>query len=117
MKRPAQLRIDEKVEGRDRILSFKGSADILAMSAVQGFLNRYGKEDIRLLLIDLSETEFINSPVWAVITLFARRRQNECRVAIIGMSARIRGSFEMMGLQKELPAFVDIEAARRELLQ
>jgi hypothetical protein len=33
------------------------------------------------------------------------------------MSARIRGSFEMMGLQKELPAFVDIEAARRELLQ
>src|SRR5215471_521799 len=117
MKRPTQLRIDEKVEGRDRILSFKGSADILAMPAVQGFLSRYGKEDIRLLLIDLSETEFINSPVWAVITLFARKRQNECRVAIVGMSARIRGSFEMMGLQKELPAFVDIEAARGELLQ
>jgi anti-anti-sigma factor len=117
MKRPAQLRIDEKIEGRDRILSFKGSADILAMPAVQGFLNRYSKEDIRLLLIDLSETEFINSPVWAVITLFARKRQNECRVAIVGMSSRIRGSFEMMGLQKELPAFVDIEAARGELLQ
>jgi anti-anti-sigma factor len=117
MKRPAQLRIDEKVEGRDRILSFKGSADILAMTAVQGILSRYVKEDIRLLLIDLSETEFINSPVWAVITLFARKRQNECRVAIVGMSARIRGSFEMMGLQKELAAFVDIAAARGELLQ
>jgi anti-anti-sigma factor len=117
MKRPAQLRIDEKVEGRDRILSFRGSADILAMPAVQGFLTRYAKDDIRLLLIDLSETEFINSPVWAVITLFARKRQNECRVAIVGMSARIRASFEMMGLQKELPSFVDIDSARGELLQ
>jgi anti-anti-sigma factor len=117
MKRPAQLRIDEKIEGRYRILSFRGSADILAMPALQGYLTRYGKEDIRLLLIDLSETEFINSPVWAVITLFARKRQNECRVAIVGMSARIRGSFEMMGLQKELPSFANIEAARGELLQ
>ena len=117
MKRPAQLRIDEKVEGRDRILSFRGSADILAMPAVQGFLTRYEKEDIRLLLVDLSETEFINSPVWAVITLFARKRQNECRVAIVGMSARIRGSFEMMGLQKELPSFDDVDSARGELLQ
>ena len=111
------MRIDERIEGRDRILSLKGSADILAMPAVQGFLSRYGKEDIRLLLIDLSETEFINSPVWAVITLFARKRQNDCRVAIVGMSSRIRGSFEMMGLQKELPAFLDIEDARGELLQ
>src|SRR6516225_3802465 len=81
MKRSVQLRIDEKIEGRDRILSFRGSADILAMPAVQGFLARYAKDEIRLLLIDLSETEFINSPVWAVITLFARKHQNECRVA------------------------------------
>jgi anti-anti-sigma factor len=117
MKRPAQLRIDEKVEGQDRILSFRGSADILAMPVVQGFLTRYAKENIRLLLIDLSETEFINSPVWAVITLFARKCQNECRVAIVGMSTRIRGSFEMMGLQKELPSFVDVDSARGELLQ
>jgi anti-anti-sigma factor len=117
MKQPAQLRIDEKIEGRDRILNFRGSADILSMPSVQAYLARYSKEEIRLLLIDLSETEFINSPVWAVITLFARKRKNDCRVGIIGMSARIRGSFEMMGLQKELPSFANVEAARGELLQ
>jgi anti-anti-sigma factor len=117
MKRAAQLRIDEKIEGQDRILSLQGSADILAMPAVQELLSRYGKEDIRLLLIDLSGTEFINSPVWAVITLFARKRRNESRVAIVGMSQRIKGSFEMMGLQKELQTFPDLETARRELLE
>jgi anti-anti-sigma factor len=117
MKPAAHLKIDEKVEGQDRILSFQGSADILSMPAVQEVLSRYGREEIRLLLIDLSETEFINSPVWAVITLYARKRRQQSRVAIIGMSERIKGSFEMMGLQKELLTFADIETARRELLE
>jgi anti-anti-sigma factor len=85
------------------------------MPAVQELLSRYSKEDIRLLLIDLSGTDFINSPVWAVITLYARKRRNETRVAIVGMSQRIKGSFEMMGLQKELETFADIETARQEL--
>jgi len=87
------------------------------MPAVQELLSRYSREEIRLLVIDLSGTEFINSPVWAVITLFARKRRNQVRVAIIGMSERIKGSFEMMGLQKELLAFADVETARRELLE
>jgi anti-anti-sigma factor len=117
MKRAAQLRISEKIEGRDRILSFHGSADILSMPSVQTLLLRYSREEIRLLLLDLSETEFINSPVWAVITLYARKQRNQCRVAIIGMSERIRGSFEMMGLQKELLAFPDLATARKELLE
>ena len=117
MKRAAQLRISEKIDGQDRILSFQGSADILSMPAIQALLARYGREEIRLLVIDLSGTEFINSPVWAVITLFARKRRNQVRVAIIGMSERIKGSFEMMGLQKELLAFADVETARRELLE
>jgi anti-anti-sigma factor len=116
MKRAAQLRISEKIEGQDRILSFQGSADILSMPAVQELLTRYSREEIRLLLFDLSETEFINSPVWAVITLYARKRRGQARVAIVGMSERIKGSFEMMGLQKELLAFADVETARRELL-
>jgi anti-anti-sigma factor len=117
MKHAAQLKIDEKIDGRDRILSFQGSADILSMPTVQEMLARYSKEDIRLLLIDLSGTDFINSPVWAVITLYARKRRDDTRVAIVGMSKRIKGSFEMMGLQKELQTFADVETARRELLE
>jgi anti-anti-sigma factor len=117
MKRAAQLRISEKIEGQDRILSFQGSADILSMPSVQELLSRYSREKIRLLLVDLSETEFINSPVWAVITLYARKQRDQSRVAIIGMSERIKGSFEMMGLQKELLTFADVETARRELLE
>ena len=86
------------------------------MPAVQALLSRYGREEIRLLLVDLSETEFINSPVWAVITLYARKRRNDSKVAIVGMSERIKGSFEMMGLQKELLAFADVETARQAVL-
>jgi anti-anti-sigma factor len=116
VKRAAQLRIDERTEDRDKILSLKGSADILSMPAVQEILSRCSRQEVRLLLIDLSETEFINSPVWAVITLYARKQREKSRVAIIGMSDRIRGSFEMMGLQKELETFADVETARKAML-
>ena len=68
---------------------------------------------MRTLFIDLTETSFINSPVWAIITLFCRRQKSE--VAIIGMSERIKGSFEMMGLQKELKTFATLEEGRHDL--
>jgi anti-anti-sigma factor len=116
MKRAAQLSIGERTEGQDRILNLKGAADILAMSAVQDCLTRASRDAIRLLLLDLSETDFINSPVWAVITLYARKKRDKGSVAIIGMSDRIKGSFEMMGLQKELLTFADVDSARKALL-
>jgi anti-anti-sigma factor len=115
MKRSAQLTIEEKVEGQDRVLSLRGSADILSMPAIQGLLDRYRREKIRLVVIDLSATEFINSPVWAVITLYARKKSDESRLAIVGMSERIKGSFEMMGLHRELQTYDSAELARAEL--
>jgi anti-anti-sigma regulatory factor len=111
----AHLVVEERIEGRDRILSLRGLADIRCISTVQSFLMKYGKEDIRLLLIDLSATEFINSPVWAAITLYACKKDHGSAVAIIGMPQRIRGSFEMMGLHKELQTFPTAEVARKEL--
>jgi anti-anti-sigma factor len=115
MKRSAQLTIEEKVEGQDRVLSLRGSADILSMPTMQDLLNRYRKEKIRLVVIDLSATEFINSPVWAVITLYARKKSDESRLAIVGMSERIKGSFEMMGLHRELQTYDSAKLARAEL--
>src|ERR1700730_9120572 len=105
MKPLGQLIIEEKNEGPDRVLGFRGSADILSMPLIQEQLNRHRKEIIRHQRRDLSATEFINSPVWAVITLFARNKDTSSQIAIVGMSQRIRGSFEMMGLNRELKKY------------
>ncbi len=113
MKQFEHLTIDEVKEGQDRIVHLRGSADILSLQSIQELLNRCNKEKVRCLFLDLSATRFINSPVWAVITLYARKQKS--RVVVIGMTERIRGSFEMMGLQKELYAFPDLESARRDL--
>jgi anti-anti-sigma factor len=115
MKRSAQLTIEEKVEGQDRILSLRGSADIRCVPAIQDLINRYRKEKVQLVVIDLSATEFINSPVWAVITLYVRKKSDESHLVIVGMSERIRGSFEMMGLHRELQTYDSAELARRAL--
>jgi anti-anti-sigma regulatory factor len=107
--------VEERVEGRDRVLLLRGFADILCIPMLQRLLRQYRKEKIRLLLIDLSKTEFINSPVWAAITLYACQNRPSPIVAIVNMSERIRGSFEMMGLYEELPTFPTIEAAKQQL--
>ncbi|MBV9491595.1 MAG: STAS domain-containing protein [Verrucomicrobia bacterium] len=116
MKSTPRLTVEERREGRDRILKLQGTADILCLPELQDLFARLRREDVRLLAIDLSATEFINSPVWAVITLYARKPNGAATpVAIIGMPDRIRGSFEMMGLQRELRTYPTLEAARRDL--
>ena len=115
MKPAPLLTVDEKRDGRDRILTFQGTADILCLQALQDRFDRLGREDLRFLAIDLAATEFINSPVWAVITLYARKRGHSVRVAIVGMPDRIRESFEMMGLQRELRSYPTLAEARRDL--
>jgi anti-anti-sigma regulatory factor len=112
VKVPAQLQVKEMADGQYRILFLGGSADILCLPLLQDLFARFSRENVHSLLIDLSATKFINSPVWAVITLFARRQPEKGRVAIIGMPERIRGSFEMMGLQRELQTFPTLEEAR-----
>jgi len=51
MKRMAPLTIEERIEGPDRLVLLRGSADILCLSAIQGLFGRYSKERIRLLLL------------------------------------------------------------------
>jgi anti-anti-sigma regulatory factor len=115
MKPAPRLSVEEKREARDCILRFQGTADILCLPALQDLFARLGREDIRLLAIDLAATEFINSPVWAVITLYARKPAKATRVALIAMPDRIRGSFEMMGLQRELQTYATLASARQHL--
>ncbi|HEY0791232.1 MAG TPA: STAS domain-containing protein [Chthoniobacterales bacterium] len=112
MKPAPRLTVDEKKEGPDRVLTFQGTADILCLQALQDRFDRLARENVRLLAINLAATDFINSPVWAVITLYARTRAHTARVAIVGMPDRIRESFEMMGLQKELASYPNLAAAR-----
>ena len=115
MKPASRFRIDERSEARDRILKFEGTADILCLQAVQDLFARLRNDSLRLVVIDLAATSFINSPVWAVITLYARKAAPATPVVIVGMPDRIRGSFEMMGLQRELRTYPTLEAARLDL--
>jgi anti-anti-sigma regulatory factor len=114
VKNPERLTVQEIIEGQDLLLSFAGTADILCVQRLQHLFDGYLRREFRILAIDLSKTDFINSPVWAIITLFAKKKPG-VRVFIVGMTARIRGSFEMMGLSRELPAYPTLADARLAL--
>ncbi len=114
MKVASRLQVEQVTDGPDRILRFRGTADMLSLPAVQDLFADLGNQTIRLLAVDLTETLFINSPVWAVITLHARRRPKTARVAVIGMPDRIKGSFELMGLGRELRAYATLAEAQAD---
>jgi anti-anti-sigma regulatory factor len=114
VKNPERFTVQEIIEGPDLLLSFAGTADILCVQRLQSLFDGYLRRELRTLAVDLSKTDFINSPIWAIITLFAKKKPS-VRVFIVGMSARIRGSFEMMGLSRELPAYATLADARAAL--
>ena len=114
MKDPERFTVQEVIEGPDLLLGFAGTADILCVQWLQHLFDGYLRREFRILAIDLSQTDFINSPVWAIITLFAKKKPG-VRVIVVGMTARIRGSFEMMGLSRELPAYSTLADARAAL--
>ena len=114
MKNPERFTVQEIIVGPDLLLGFAGTADILCVQWLQHLFDGYLRREFRILAIDLSQTDFINSPVWAIITLFAKKKPG-VRVIVVGMTARIRGSFEMMGLSRELPAYSTLADARAAL--
>ena len=50
-----------------------------------------------------------------MITLYARKKSVEPQIAVVGMSERIKGSLEMIGLHRELQSYDSAEIARAEL--
>jgi anti-anti-sigma regulatory factor len=104
----------EETFGVDRVVRFFGNADLLSLPMVQTLFQGLEHEVFRALLVDLSATQFINSPVWAVITLFSRKK-NRVKIIVVGMPDPIQGSFEMMGLDQVFASFRSIEEAQAAL--
>jgi anti-anti-sigma regulatory factor len=108
------FKVTEETFGVDRVVRFFGNADLLSLPMLQTLFQGLEHEVFRALLVDLSATQFINSPVWAVITLFSRKK-NRVKIMIVGLPDPIQGSFEMMGLDQVFTSFRSIEEAQAAL--
>jgi anti-anti-sigma regulatory factor len=110
------FKVAEETVGADRLIRFAGKADLLSIPLLEPLFKRLERERYRALFIDLSATQFINSPVWALITLFSRKKK-DAGIVVVGMSDPIQNSFEMMGLNQTFASFPTLQEAQAALNQ
>lgn len=96
------------------LLRLGGAADLLAFEKIEKALNQLG-DRIPLLVVDLTDVNFINTPVWALFCQYADSALETGRKFFVaGMSDKVRAAYEMMGLSDFIPAFPDAASALAE---
>ena len=61
------MTLEEESRDSAEVLHLVGEADLAAVPAIQGKLREKMKSGVDLLIIDFSQTTFVNTPVWALV--------------------------------------------------
>jgi anti-sigma B factor antagonist len=111
------MRLHEYKEGTVHVLELEGEIDMHFAPVLRRLLS--GKRETRCpaLLLDLSAVEFIDSTGLAVILEYLRdATAHDGRFCIGGISENLRTIFEIVRLERAMPIFRDVAAAKRALL-
>lgn len=111
------MRLHEYKEGTIDVLKLEGEIDMHFAPVLRRLLN--GKRETRCpaLLLDLSAVEFIDSTGLAVILEYLRDATAfHGRFCIGGISENVRTIIEIVRLERAMPVFRHVSAAKHALL-
>ncbi|HEV3409736.1 MAG TPA: STAS domain-containing protein [Chthoniobacterales bacterium] len=111
------MRLHEYKESSVDVLELEGEIDMHFAPVLRQLL--CGKRDARCpaLLLDLTAVEFIDSTGLAVILAYVRdTTAYDGRFCIGGVSENLRSIFEIVRLDRAIPIFADVAAAKHALL-
>lgn len=113
----AILNIDEVASGEGWIqLGVSGEIDLDTVTNLRRQLEEVEGRGIHRLILDFSETSYVNSSALAVLVKFAERfREQEGGIALVNVNQRVKLVFEMLGLLVFFKFFDTVEAARAAL--
>jgi stage II sporulation protein AA (anti-sigma F factor antagonist) len=118
----SRFRVDEeRVPGGVHVIIPKGELDLDTASGLQASLERAIAEDDSLILIDLSDCEFIDSTGVALLVRCWQRHDRAAgnggtgRLVLCCPSAQVKRLLEITGVGSTIPAFDDREDALADL--
>ncbi len=104
--------VTEKREGDARVLGLQGDADLAAVPAIQERLHAAMEETVSYLVVDFSGTDFVNTPVWAlVVEYYQHTLKTGTRLALAGLHGRVLASFEIVRLGEFVKSYASVEEA------
>lgn len=99
-------------------LSVSGEIDLDTVNSLRSRLEEVEGRGIHRLILDFSETSYVNSSALAVLVKFAERfREHEGGIALVNVNQRVKLVFEMLGLLVFFKFFDSVEAAQSALAE
>jgi anti-anti-sigma factor len=87
------------------LFQLAGAADLLAVEKIEAAMQQLSSNN-KGLIIDLAQVSFMNTPVWALFSIYAdTAAESGRRIAVCAMSEKLRASYDMMGLDNLIPAY------------
>jgi len=110
----AILKIEEQAaEGNFAQLAIEGEIDLDTVGVLRAELEKLQKKGIDRLVLDMSETRYVNSSALAVLVKFAEGfRERGGGIALARVVPRVKLVFEMLGLLVFFKFFDTVEAAK-----
>ncbi len=102
--------------GRWAVLKIRGAVDASTTSNLESYLQRAMEEGISRLVIDLSNTVYINSSGWGmIVNCFQEFSQNNGRMVLAGMDDSVYRIFCDLGFEPLIPTYHSAEKALEEI--
>jgi anti-anti-sigma factor len=109
------LRIDVEDEGDNAVVHLRGAADMDQADALQDRMVALAKERRPIVVLDLSELEFIGSPgLAAIVHGYVKSRHHNGRFRLLNPAATIREVFERTRLTCLFPVCTSLDEAMRD---
>lgn len=109
---------DRLVEDEVCVVCVGGYVDFDVAPRLKKCLLRRINEGVRVILVDLSETGFIDSTgIGVLVGAIKRLREAEGALAVIGANETVSSIFEIVGLENVIPRYRSAEDALAALAQ
>jgi len=106
------MNVTERREGNALVLSLRGDADLAAVPKIQERFHGAMAAGEPYLVVDLTLTDFVNTPVWAlVVEYYQHTVKTGARLALAGLHGRVLASFEMVRLGEFVRSHASVEEA------
>lgn len=107
------LRIRVEGEGTHRVVHLTGECDLASAPQLRETLRPLAPPDVTSLVLDLAELDFLDSTGLGVLLGSLRRlREQDGELKIAGARGQPRQLLAVTGLDRILPLFPDVAAAR-----
>ncbi|MGH7494480.1 MAG: STAS domain-containing protein [bacterium] len=107
------IQVNLRLEDRVALMDLQGSVTALAEKKVLAAYERAVAQKTKLLLLNFSAVNYINSAGMAIIiTLLHKAQAQGGALRAFGLTPHFQKIFEMVGLLKHIPHFKDESEAR-----